>query len=53
VRLRTLIQTYPQAKNLTDVALGAGYFDQSHFIKDFTAFTGTTPKDFFSALSPG
>jgi methylphosphotriester-DNA--protein-cysteine methyltransferase len=52
VRFRNLIKTYPQAKNLTDVALRAGYFDQSHFIKDFTAFTGTTPKDFFSAPSP-
>ena len=49
VRLRNLINVYPQAKSLTDAALRAGYFDQAHFIKDFTAFTGTTPKDYFSA----
>ena len=49
VRLRNLINAYPQAKNLTDAALRAGYFDQAHFIKDFTAFTGTTPRDFFNA----
>ena len=48
VRLRNVINTYPQARNLTDAALRAGYFDQSHFIKDFEAFTGKTPKDFFS-----
>ncbi len=47
VRFRNLIKTYPQAKNLTNAALDAGYFDQAHFIKDFTAFTGTTPKIFF------
>jgi AraC-like DNA-binding protein len=33
---------------LTDAAYQAGYFDQSHFIKDFRLFTGRTPKDFFS-----
>jgi AraC-like DNA-binding protein len=48
VRFRNLVKTYPQAKNLTDAALHAGYFDQAHFIKDFTAFTGTTPKVFFN-----
>src|SRR5262249_3837965 len=53
VRLRYVINSYPQAKNLTDAALGAGYFDQAHFIKDFTAFAGTTPKDFFRSPSFG
>lgn len=47
VRLKNLIKTYPQAKNFTCAALEAGYFDQAHFIKDFTTFTGTTPKAFF------
>lgn len=51
VRLRNVIDTYAQAKNLTDAALRAGYFDQAHFIKDFTAFTGKTPGDYFSASS--
>ena len=26
-----------------DLAFRAGYFDQSHFVKDFQAFTGCTP----------
>ena len=32
----------------TDLAYLNGYFDQSHFIKDFKSFSGHTPKDFFS-----
>lgn len=32
-----------QAANLVDIALEAGYYDQSHFIRDFYQFTGTNP----------
>ena len=32
--------------NLTNVAYENEYFDQSHFIKDFKEFVGTTPKEF-------
>lgn len=32
--------------SLTSIAHDCGYFDQSHFIKDFKEFTGTTPSDF-------
>lgn len=35
------------ARNLTDVALEAGYFDQSHFIRDFKRFGGMDPKQYF------
>jgi AraC-like DNA-binding protein len=47
VRFRHLIDRYSGAASLTDAALSAGYFDQAHFIKDFKAFTGKTPHDFF------
>lgn len=32
--------------SLTSIAHHCGYFDQSHFIKDFKEFTGTVPSDF-------
>jgi AraC-like DNA-binding protein len=51
VRFKDLIQHYKPEMSLTEAAYLAGYYDQSHFIKDFRAFTGQSPKDFFrSAL---
>lgn len=49
VRLRNLIDRYSNVHTLTDAAHSAGYFDQSHFIKDFHSFTGKTPKEYFAA----
>lgn len=37
--------------NLTAVAYSAGYYDQSHFNKDFHAMVGVTPKGFVRLLS--
>ena len=34
--------------SLTEVAHANGYFDQSHFIKDFKEFTGFNPRQYFS-----
>ena len=31
---------------LTDITYKLGYFDQSHFIKDFKSITGLAPKSF-------
>jgi len=31
---------------LSDIAFSNGYFDQTHFIKEFKYFTGNTPKNF-------
>lgn len=36
---------------LTSVAYDAGYFDQSHFIRDFKSFTGLTPSAYLHNLS--
>lgn len=47
-RLRNIINQ--PATSFTEKAYAAGYFDQAHFIKDFKAFTGKTPGEFF--LSP-
>ena len=36
-------------KNLSQVSIESGYFDQSHFIRDFRAVTGESPRRFFQA----
>lgn len=43
------------AKNempLTSVAYSSGYFDQSHFIRDFKSFTGVTPSAYLENITP-
>jgi len=47
IRLRNIIDTWSSYPSLTSASHEAGYFDQSHFIKDFRTFTGESPKDFF------
>ena len=47
IRMRTLIAAGKSTQNFTELAYSAGYFDQSHFNKDFKLFTGQTPTDFF------
>lgn len=37
--------------SLTSIALDSGYFDQSHFIRDFKNLTGKKPKDFFRIIN--
>jgi AraC-like DNA-binding protein len=32
--------------SLTNIAYDCGYFDQSHFIREFKSFTGRTPSDY-------
>lgn len=34
--------------SLTSIAYDCGYFDQSHFIREFKSFTGFTPSDYLS-----
>jgi AraC-like DNA-binding protein len=49
VRLRNLIMNFSAGTPLTASSYAAGYFDQSHFIKDFKQFTGQSPKEFFKS----
>lgn len=46
VRFRNIFKKSFENKNLTEIALNAGYYDQSHFIKDFKASTGKLPSDY-------
>ncbi|MEL6254310.1 MAG: helix-turn-helix domain-containing protein [Bacteroidota bacterium] len=48
VRFLNAIDKYEPSKDcLTGLALDCGYYDQSHFIRDFKAFTGLTPRQYF------
>lgn len=49
VRMRNVITHYSPEQTFTGMAYGAGYFDQSHFTKDFKSFTGQTPGEFFKS----
>jgi AraC-like DNA-binding protein len=40
------ILLYSEDKSLTSIGLDAGYYDQSHFIREFKAFSELRPKDF-------
>jgi AraC-like DNA-binding protein len=51
LRLRSVfdaLQANPEG-GWTDAALAAGYFDQSHLIRDFRRFVGCTPAQFLAA----
>jgi AraC-like DNA-binding protein len=49
-RARTLAET-SQPPDWARIAIEAGYYDQSHLINDFRAFTGRTPETFFQDAS--
>lgn len=45
-RLRYARRACLSAPSLTDLALAAGFYDQSHFIRDFRRATGLTPSQY-------
>jgi AraC-like DNA-binding protein len=47
VRLKNLLQQSPKTGSLTELGYEAGFYDQAHFIKEFKAFTGDTPENYF------
>jgi AraC-like DNA-binding protein len=51
VRFRHAIQARAQASRLTDLAYVAGYWDQSHFIKDIVRLSGSAPRALFRQQS--
>jgi AraC-like DNA-binding protein len=48
VRIKNIIQQYKKTDSLIDISYEAGFYDQSHFIKEFKTFTGNTPDNFFN-----
>lgn len=54
IRFHAALDHYPHnAKPLTQIALDCGYYDQSHFIHDFKAFSGHHPGHYFSGKAEG
>jgi|SRR5215831_378774 len=51
VRLRHVLYLRSKGAGLTSIAHAAGYYDQSHFIKDFKRFSGLAPESFFRRAS--
>lgn len=51
VRMKALIGQGTINGQVLESALDAGFFDQSHFIRNFKKFTGQTPKEFFNGKS--
>jgi len=47
VRIKKILERTAADDKLTQIALDAGYYDQSHFIKDFKFYTGKLPSDCF------
>jgi len=43
---------HKNGQRLTSIAYESGYFDQSHFIKEFKLFTGITPGSFATQILP-
>ena len=46
IRFNTCVNHYNTSGSLTQMAFENGFFDQSHFIKEFKQFTSLTPRQF-------
>lgn len=49
---RSIGHLHQSPASLTAVAYDCGYYDQSHFIRDFKSFTGLTPSQYEPAAFP-
>jgi AraC-like DNA-binding protein len=51
--LTMMIDLEAEPARWADIALAAGYCDQSHLNRDFRELAGTTPSDFLARQIPG
>ena len=47
IRFQNSLRLASLARNLTDLALNAGYYDQAHFTREFTDIAGQAPRSYF------
>jgi AraC-like DNA-binding protein len=47
VRLKNVIEQHSSQNSLTGLGYEAGFYDQAHFIKEFSTFTGLSPEKYF------
>lgn len=47
IRFQQVFKLASYADSLTSLSLDAGYFDQAHFAREFKAYSGYTPRQFF------
>ena len=54
LKFKNIIAKYQSKKNinLDHIVIELGYYDNSHFYKEFKLFTGKTPKQFFGDSYP-
>jgi AraC-like DNA-binding protein len=48
IRFRSIIHDNKPSASLTELGFESGFYDQSHFIKEFKKFTGNTPEEYFN-----
>jgi AraC-like DNA-binding protein len=53
LRLRRAVEAHLRGAALSSVPYRSGYFDQSHFIREFRAATGEAPRRFFGGSELG
>jgi AraC-like DNA-binding protein len=49
VRFKNILSNNNSAPSLNALAYDAGFYDQSHFIREFRKFTGDSPEEFFKS----
>ncbi|MFO7448209.1 MAG: helix-turn-helix domain-containing protein [Ignavibacteriaceae bacterium] len=47
IRFQSTLKEYGKNRTLTEIASKCGYFDQSHFNREFKLFSGCLPKEYF------
>lgn len=53
IRFQQALAQYGKASSMTELAYACGYYDQSHFIHEFKAFSGYHPKHYFGGRPEG